>query len=1163
MRLKHIKLVGFKSFVDATTVPFPEQMTAIVGPNGCGKSNVIDAVRWVLGESSAKNLRGDAMTDVIFNGSTNRKPVSQASVELVFDNTEGRLQGQLADRNEISVKRVVTKEAVSSYFLNGTKCRRRDITDIFLGTGLGPRSYAIIEQGMISRLIESKPQELRVFLEEAAGISKYKERRRETENRIKHTRENLERLADVREELGSQLEKLKRQAATAKRFKQLKQQERQYKAELHALKWHEYNEQLNFHEKQKLIKETELESFIAKQRGGELGLIKLKEQLNQTTEKAHQAQQNVFSATNTITKLEQQIVFEHEKQTQVKEQIATTTQSLEQSTELIEQEQEALEVLEAQLLEQEPEQEVLVVQLEQAQIQLDDAEQAYEQQQQNISHRIKELSQAQQSLKILETKLHHLQLEYTRTNQRRSDLKQELQDLQSHTHREEIEQIKQSLTSLNEQQGVVQEQYVEWTQKVATLKNQKSAVHNSVTELEMQVQKCQIQTEQLRQWHNEYEQSKMAGAQGLPSEIDVHGLALSHIKTEPKWQIAVEKMMAHHGSPIVVSNLQELEHHAGEVQGQFLLKDSSNNITAKPESLASVITSGDYPAWFNSVALASDFAHAQRLVANQQWTFAILPTGHWLGKNWYGSGLSEQTDSDTSSVLAKLNQIESLDAEHQDLTQKLKQETLSLEQHQDMLDEAEQTLKHISDEQNEIKSRHQDLALELKLKEQQAQQISVQQQKIQQEVEHLEAQLEELELSQQMLQEEQLMAQETEFELQQQSEQSEEAKANAQQQLQNAKAQLETIKNKYQQSQLHVQSIQNQVNNSRANLQRAQQHQQQLSNRLAELTGQGTQEDSAAQLQEQLESQLEIQLEYEQVLAEVNTKAADISEEIKLLEQGQSGVMSKLDSMRDEIANIKMESEGARVRAQNMLEVIADLEVNLKTLLENMPPEANKDDWSTNLEQTTAAIQRLGAINLAAIEEYELQSERKGYLDEQYNDLVNALETLESAIRKIDRESRAKFKETYEQVNEGLQTLFPKVFGGGAAYLELTGDDLLETGVTIMARPPGKKNSTTHLLSGGEKALTALSLVFSIFKLNPAPFCMLDEVDAPLDDANVGRFCKLVNEMSDTVQFIYISHNKVAMEMATHLTGVTMQEPGVSRLVAVDIQQAVEMAEAI
>ena len=1152
MRLKHIKLVGFKSFVDATTVPFPEQMTAIVGPNGCGKSNVIDAVRWVLGESSAKNLRGDAMTDVIFNGSTNRKPVSQASVELVFDNTEGRLQGQLADRNEISVKRLVTKDAVSSYFLNGTKCRRRDITDIFLGTGLGPRSYAIIEQGMISRLIESKPQELRIFLEEAAGISKYKERRRETENRIKHTRENLERLADVREELGTQLEKLKRQAATARRYKQLKQQERQYKAELHALKWHEYNEQLNFHEQQRLIKETELESFMAEQRGGELGLIKLKEQLNNLNDKAQETQQKVFQTSNTITKLEQQIVFDQERASQREDQKTQLISAIKDADELLEHERENLETLELQLEELEPQQMLATEQYEQVQAELLAAEESYERQQNSIAQQLKNLSQAQQNVKVIETRVHHAQIELARNQQRQRDLSQELQDLSIHEHQEEIELHKEKLTELTDTVTDLQSQIQQWQQTATELTAQLEQSKQAVKASERALHETTIHLEQLQNWQIEFEQT-----QNQQTQIEVLGPAISALDVEPKWLAAVEYMMQQHGQPLLVNKLPSEAHHQAH-DGQYLL--SGKQADSQSGSLASVISDGVFPAWFNLIGLADNQQHAQTLLS-QGWHFAVTTDGTWFGQNWQGRGNFEQ--SGNQSVLQKRQEIEKLSALQQSQSDELadlmtQQTTLEAK-----LRDANASLKELESKFAESQKQQHSCELEIRLLEQQASSVLQQKNKISQELNELSQGIEESELSIEMLQEELLMAQESELELQQDSEQTEEGKAEAQRRLQNAKSQAEQINRERQQVELQVQDIKSKIANLTANLQRAEAHRAQTEQKLTQLLDQGQELQTAELLQEQLEEQLQLRLELEELLLEQNKAVADVAEQIKTLEQGQSGVMAKLDKMRDAIADVKMESEGVRVRAQNMIEVLAQMNVNLKELLENMPSEAEKEAWSEALEKTTHSIQRLGAINLAAIEEYDIQAERKGYLDEQFEDLTSALETLEAAIRKIDRESRAKFKETYEQVNEGLQTLFPKVFGGGAAYLELTDDDLLETGVTIMARPPGKKNSTIHLLSGGEKALTALSLVFSIFKLNPAPFCMLDEVDAPLDDANVGRFCKLVSEMSDSVQFIYISHNKVAMEMATHLTGVTMQEPGVSRLVAVDIQQAVEMAEAV
>ncbi|GAA0296391.1 chromosome segregation protein SMC [Psychrosphaera haliotis] len=1153
MRLKHIKLVGFKSFVDATTVPFPQQMTAIVGPNGCGKSNVIDAVRWVLGESSAKNLRGDAMTDVIFNGSTNRKPVSQASVELVFDNTEGKLQGQLADRSEISIKRSVTKEAISTYFLNGTKCRRRDITDIFLGTGLGPRSYAIIEQGMISRLIESKPQELRVFLEEAAGISKYKERRKETETRIRHTRENLERLADVREELGTQLDKLKKQAATARRFKELKKQERQYKAELAALKWHKYNEQFNFHTQQQRLKETELEAFVAQQRGGELGLLTKKEQLQELTDQIQKSQQLVFQAGNTITKLEQQIVFEQQNKSRYQEQLNQIETSLTESQQHLVVEQTSFDEISEQLLSFEPEQELLHEKLAQAEQNLFDLEQQYERYQQGVNTGVQALAKAQQAIKIIDTRLHHQQLELSKNNQKLSGLKIELHDLSSHDLDSQVLEQENQLDELKSSINLLSEQYAEAALKDDQHQQSRQEAENNLQQTIRRQEHLQIKLEQLEQWRRELS-SNESGSNN--KELPTKGLLLAQLKVATQWQNAVEQLLSHQGEVMLIDSLPS---HELAKSGQYV--SDSKNVAVQPGSVMSVIRDGQAPLWFNRVAIATSLEQANQLLNNKTWAAVILPSGQLIGENW--TGLGGPLGKGDSSALKRLAEIETIKNSLADIELQVFDKQNILEH---TLTETKDSQAHYQAVKAKLeleKQALQKLELESKFAQQQATQTKQQQSKLQSQIVETELQIEESNLSIEVLLEEQLMAQEQEIEVQTAAESTESQKTELQNQVANAKMALESVKQDSHQASLKLQSLQDTKTNLQQNIQRANQQITQLKQRQKDIANTSQNEADNDLLNEQLEQALVQKLEAEEKLQALHGLAAQVDEEIKELESGQSGVIAKLDKMRDAISDIKMDAEGARIRAQNMLESLKDQEQALKPLLENMPEEAEESLWSDNLEKASNSIQRLGAINLAAIDEYDVQAERKGYLDEQYTDLNNALETLESAIRKIDRESRSKFKETFDKVNEGLQTLFPKVFGGGAAYLELTGEDLLETGVSIMARPPGKKNSTIHLLSGGEKALTALSLVFSIFKLNPAPFCMLDEVDAPLDDANVGRFCKLVNEMSESVQFIYISHNKVAMEMATHLTGVTMQEPGVSRLVAVDIQQAVEMADAV
>lgn len=1161
MRLKHIKLAGFKSFVDATTVPFPDQMTAIVGPNGCGKSNIIDAVRWVLGESSAKNLRGDAMIDVIFNGSTKRKPVSQASVELVFDNTEGRIEGNLADRVEISVKRQVNKDAQSTYFLNGTKCRRRDITDIFLGTGLGPRSYAIIEQGMISRLIESKPQELRVFIEEAAGISKYKERRRETENRIKHTRENLLRLEDVREELGTQLEKLKRQAATAKRYKELKAHERKLKAELYALKWHKYNEQLNVYEKDRLEKEAQLEAFIAEQRGGELGMLQYKQQHQTLSDNIQAAQQQDFQLSNQITRVEQQKVFATENRQKQTEDFAQLKQALEDAEQHIEVEQESLYTLEESLAFIEPEQAIVDEQLEEGLETLANAEHKFDSRQTAWEKLQKLAANVVQNSQVVKTKIQGHQLQTARLTQRQAEVTKEIQDF-------DLKSIEQELSVCNDELALLIESLVESASAIDEQQTTLNSAAQNKTETEQQylatnnqLVSLQAKLDGLKQWQIEHESQSTGKIAELLADSNVvnSGSLLTQLEVESNWAYAIENLVSYMGSPILVDRLPE-----SHINGQFVINDV---LTSVPNSIATKVKAGSFPSWFNSIGVAETTEQALELVKSNEFESAVTIHGQWVGKNWSCTGPSQSTSNDGSSVesgvLKRLQQISELTIEVELQEHVLEDVNQTLIATREMHRSQENNLHDLQKQRQLLEQKSAESQMQVKLLEQQLSQHKLLIAKLHKEAETIVLQLEEEQTQIWGLEQELELVETQHLEHESQLLELENDKQSLSEQVKQAKHQVDLAKTQKHQLELKCQNIQSQLDVSRTNIQRAHQHQSQLKARFVELeTSLTKSDDPTAELQIQLEALLEQKILQEEQLHILQAELAEVAQSIAELEKGQSGVMAKLDKMRSEIESIKLDSEGARVRAQNMLETLSDMDQPLKPILDGMPAEAEEQKWTIELEKTTNSISRLGAINLAAIEEYDIQAERKGYLDDQFNDLTGALDTLESAIKKIDRESRSKFKQTFEQINSDLQILFPKVFGGGTAYLELTADDMLDTGVTIMARPPGKKNSTIHLLSGGEKALTALSLVFSIFRLNPAPFCMLDEVDAPLDDANVSRFCKLVKEMSETVQFIFISHNKVAMEMATHLTGVTMQEPGVSRLVAVDIQEAVKMAEA-
>ena len=1136
MRLKQIKLAGFKSFVDPTQVPFPTAMTCVVGPNGCGKSNVIDAVRWVLGESSAKNLRGDAMTDVIFNGSTQRKPVSQASVELVFENIQGRLQGSLADRHEISLKRVVTRDAQSLYFLNGTKCRRRDITDIFLGTGLGPRSYAIIEQGMISRLIESRPQDLRVFLEEAAGISKYKERRRETETRISHTRDNLLRLSDVRDELAKNIEKLRRQAATAERYKELKASERRLKAELTGLKWWYFNEQLIQSEKVLAELETELHKFQTEGSGSFKQLVELKEQQQAQRELLEQTQQQYYQLGTDITALEQQLSHQRSRRQNLQEDQRQIRQNLQLGHDQQQQEQAELEELEALLLALAPEQELIAQQQETCAASLFEVEQSQADQQSQFRTWQQQYFQLQQQQRQCQFQLQHKEQQYQQLQQQQQRVNAALAALELSDLAEQISDSAQMHQSL-------QQQALATEQELQSVEAQLQQLQNAQQTLTLQSQQAKLTLQML--------QRDLAKQNQQLTQALAEQPLLPQLEIVKGWDTAVAVALQ-------ALNFSQV---AESLPSNTLCHMLSAYTGDRPQgTLAAKVLTGPVPAYFCEIFCCNN----QVEVENRQHTLGnaqslITEDGHWRGRNWAIVASQAQREN----PLHLQQRIDGIQQEIQQLEHEIAENAEQVQAVANSLNLTEVAVKALRQQLQSQQKQVQQQSTQGQLLAQQAEQQQQRQLEYQQQLTQLSEQAiaarEDIATGQLQLEElnEALLIQA------EQEQHWQQGQNQGQQSVAQWRAKQQQLNQQAQQLQLQQVSLSRQLDAAKVHLHRTINQLRQQEERLAQLIAQyDLLDDPDAEMQEQLQILLLTRGELEQTKLLQQQQLQLLEQQIREVEQGQQGLQQQLSHKQKQLENARLDAEGFRVRANNMLELLTEQQVNFKEIIQNLPADATEGVWQQQLDKTSEALSRLGPINLAAIDEFAQQDERKKYLDLQHDDLVGALDTLETAIRKIDRETRQKFKQTFDEVNLGLQTLFPKVFGGGSAYLELTDEDLLETGVAIMARPPGKKNSTIHLLSGGEKALTALSLVFSIFRLNPAPFCMLDEVDAPLDDANVGRFCNLVREMSESVQFIYISHNKIAMEMAAQLMGVTMQEPGVSRVVAVDVEDAVKMAQA-
>ncbi|PCJ48110.1 MAG: chromosome segregation protein SMC [Gammaproteobacteria bacterium] len=1165
MRLKQIKLAGFKSFVDPTIVPFPDNLTAIVGPNGCGKSNLIDAVRWVLGESSAKNLRGDSMTDVIFNGSTARKPIGQASIELTFDNSDGTITGEYAGFNEISVRRQVNRDAQSNYSLNGTSCRKKDITNIFLGTGLGPRSYAIIEQGMISRLIESKPHELRVFIEEAAGISKYKERRRETENRIRHTRDNLDRLSDIRDELGRQLAHLQRQANSAEKYRNFKGEERQLKSELIALRWQGFSEKLSGFDSSIKEMQVELESKHADQRSVDSEIEISREKHIDLTDSFNEVQGRFYGVGAEIARLEQSIKHSNERRVQLEEDLSRLDQAERNALQHLNQDQQLITEINKELAALRPDAERLEMEVEQASESLQLAEEAMQDWQQDWDNFQQTSAQINQRVEVEQTRIQHSELLLDRSKVRLNNFQAELAEISVDPQEEELKDLTQALAESELETEAISEQSKSTRDNINKIRQNRDDQQSDLSNHQQQLQQLQGREVTLKALQKAALGTDNEAVENWLNEQDIDAESLAEqISVKSGWELAVETVLGKHLEALTVNGFDQLSASLENLQEMDLsLVDSSDKkIPAKSGTISSMIESDlALPAWLNLVYTAENLAEALNRVKNLSTGESLITCdGFWIGSGWLQVARSKQNEDsvltrenelrDLSSIIATASeQYSQLETELQSCRDSLKILEVTWQEQQQQVSVSSRQTAELSSKVNNLRA---------SLQHNQGRWTSLTQDIADLEVQRTE-ETEKLAASRFTLEESiEVMAdnnsQQEEF-----SRLREERRNN----LEHCRRIARDHKETYHRSALRTESLTAQLESALTGKIRAESQIGELGERRDQLQ-MALAEDTTPidDLQSELETTLEKHQRVEKELTEARLSLETVDHEIRSLEGKRQNAEQNAEAVRQRLESLRMEWQGIKVRLSNEEDQLKSSNTTVKEILEQLADDASEALWEDQLEKIAAKIQRLGAINLAAIDEYKVQSERKAYLDSQDEDLCKALETLENAIRKIDKETRNRFQETFEKINKGLQELFPKVFGGGHAYLELTGDDLLDTGVTVMARPPGKRNSTIHLLSGGEKALTAISLVFSIFQLKPAPFCMLDEVDASLDDANVARFCRLVKEMSKTVQFIYISHNKGAIEMAHHLAGVTMQEAGVSRMVSVDLEEATNLSKA-
>lgn len=1166
MRLSRIKIAGFKSFVDPTDIKLPSSLVGIVGPNGCGKSNTIDAVRWVMGESSAKHLRGESMDDVIFVGSSTRKPVSKASVELVFDNADGSLGGEYAQYAEISIRREVERDGQSKYALNNVRCRRRDIRDIFLGTGLGPRSYAIIEQGMISKLIEAKPEDLRVYLEEAAGISKYKERRKETETRIRHTRENLDRLDDLREEVDKQLAHLTRQANTAERYQRLKAEERQKRGELLVLRRREFE---NTRDEQGLLTselETELEGVMAELRAAENAIELARSQQSEASDNFSEVQAEFYRVGGEVARIEQTIEHMRETRHQQSQELSELDKSLEESQAHLRDDTARIADITTALLTDQPAFDLLKdSQKHSAELLIRSETEMQEWQQRNDSFN-RRYSESTQIAQVERSRIEQFERSMSSSETRRARLASEKESLDLEPLQEKIEEtiaeelaakddeerLQLSLQAASEKQRLQKESIRQRSEALDQLRSKVQSGLGRLASLEA-LQQAALEPD-----------SSAADSWLHLNELDDNPRLAQSITADPGWETAIELVLGPHLEAVCVNSDAVIERCLSDMPAAqlTLVRGQASSEVAAPNSLASKVR-GELPLveLLSGIFVANDMQEALRLRTNLQLGESVVTRdGLWMGKSWLRVARADAQDSvliRETEIIELKAQLQELDAQSQSLT--------------DQLDE-------ISQQQSELETRRETQAQAyndaVRFYAQITSSLSGDRQTLEEGQRRLRALDEELseieqEREQEAMQREDALARKLEADEQLGQFESERARLEEEREalrerLQNAKDQRDADRDAGQEIAIRVESMRSAKVATEQNLTRMQARITQLSERRTRLNAilATEDEDPLVALEAGLQQHLEGKLNSDNAMRAAREQLDAIEHRLREHEQARQRHDVRTQSVRDKLQTQRMAAQEVLVRLKTLDEQLAEHDYKVADIIQGLnavETPADVQTWAAELEKVERSIQRLGPINLAAIDELAEQSQRKNYLDEQHLDVTEALATLERAIAKIDRETRSRFKDTFDKVNAKVEEFFPRLFGGGSGSLQMTGDDLLSTGVSVNAQPPGKRVSNIQLLSGGEKALTAVALVFAFFELNPSPFCMLDEVDAPLDDANVGRFCALVKEMSERVQFIFITHNKVTMEMAQQLMGVTMNEPGVSRLVAVDVQEAVAL----
>ena len=1171
MRLTKLKLAGFKSFVDPTQVELPGQLIGVVGPNGCGKSNIIDAVRWVLGESRATELRGESMQDVIFNGTTTRKPVSRASVEMVFDNSLGRAVGQWSQYAELSVKRVLTRNGQSDYFINNLKVRRKDVTDLFMGTGLGPRAYAIIGQGTVSRIIEAKPEELRVFLEEAAGVTRYKERRKETEGRLSDTRENLARLEDIRQELGAQISRLESQAEVAERYQNLQAELMGTQQRLWSVKLQEGRTDAHLLAAGLTAAQTELEETVARQRNIEAELETLREAYYSANDAVQTAQSAFFSINAEVATIEADIRHRQDTRRNLEArlmQLAVDRESWQQRQ--VQAEEDLVrwsELQEHAAMRLAQTQEILA----RAQEGLPAFEDAEREAQAQASQFRGELSGLEQRLQVAQANRLNAERNLARVNQQIERLARDTAALippdaeQMQVLAEQREAAALAVAELQEQQAMAEEGLTQAEQTLQDANEQQRSLQQEFTQTQARHQALKQLQERVQASGSLPEWLRKAGLQDRPA-------LWQKIRVTSGWELAVEAVLRERLKAVACGqqDLPDLDRWFAEppaLRLTLLLPEASgSDAVMGPESLMGQVECLDpqikpvLSRWLSGVRIAADLVIARnmqpQLAANEMVVTAegVLLDRYsvtFFAPDAADHGLLErQQELETTQV-----RVEALTAPLEAANQAVDIAREDLRAAKIALDGLRQQAQSAQTEQNRYALDYEKLAQAVRHYEERVRALHVGREELVAEQLAEQARLEEQNALLQNLESAVAVAQSSLTERLSVREAASRALRDARDAMVKVEREVQEAEFSCRECQTRLDDLKNQARLSVDELRR-----------IDESTAQSTAELSGAdgdELREKLETALMLRTEKEQELAEIRDMAESKAGELRTLEESRLRMEQQLEPVRARINDHQLKHQAAELAAAQYEALLTEAGCSpeqIESLLGSIG-DAKAGPLQAAITRIQREIEAMGPVNLAALVELNSAQERKTYLDAQSEDLLRAMETLENAIRRIDRETRSLLQSTFDAVNQHFGTLFPSLFGGGEARLILTGDEILDAGVQVMAQPPGKKNSTIHLLSGGEKTLTAIALVFSLFQLNPAPFCLLDEVDAPLDDANTVRFCEMVKRMSDKTQFLFISHNKIAMEMGNQLVGVTMQEFGVSRIVEVDMEEALQMRE--